>query len=259
MSSRKARPTDEVEINLTISSSHSPLVDIRENYQFTLGQNELLPPLETAITTLSEGQRTSITFPIAPFFRSEEAAQLAGFQSLEEVLTASIELLTVSDAALKASQHLLPKEDLLAMAQSKKEFANKCLQAHNHSDAIGAYRDAVTVLRSLGGDWPEGLLKKQRMHLEVICLSNLAHVLILQHHFAEAVKAATEAIAIDPKFTKAWYRRALAYWKFGEVEKSRVDVNMAWKLEPGNQDVMKLRQDIQGADRGDFEKKMFRV
>ena len=236
---------DEVEVNLVIKSSHTEQVDIRENFVFTLGRSELLPPIEASMVGLSEGENKTVSFPIAPYYRTEEGAKMAGFHSLSEILTAEISVLVVTDTAQKASGNILAKEELLAIANTKKMIGNDKLKAREITEATLAYSEGISVLRSLGGEWPStGGLRDERRTLEITLLSNLAQAHILIGNFYEAIKAASEAIAIDSTAVKAWFRRGLANRKFGELRKARSDILQAAKLEPANPEIRKLLDEI---------------
>jgi len=64
--------------------------------------------------------------------------------------------------------------------------------------------------------------------------ANRAMCLIKQARFAAAEVDCTLSISLDPKYTKAYHRRATARAKLGKLEEARKDLEYLLKLDPSN-------------------------
>ncbi len=67
-----------------------------------------------------------------------------------------------------------------------------------------------------------------------IYTANRAMCLLKQEKFAAAEKDCTLSIALDPKYTKAYHRRATARVKLGKLDEARKDFEYLLKLDPTN-------------------------
>lgn len=58
--------------------------------------------------------------------------------------------------------------------------------------------------------------------------------MLLFSRWAEAETDCTTALQIDPKYDKAYYRRAVALIELGQFSEARDDLNKALELDPDN-------------------------
>lgn len=62
--------------------------------------------------------------------------------------------------------------------------------------------------------------------------------------YKEAVRDCTEALRLDGKNVKAFYRRAQAYKALKDYKSSFEDINSLLQLEPRNGPAQKLQQEV---------------
>lgn len=122
-------------------------------------------------------------------------------------------------------------ESIILEALSLKEEGNTHFKADDLEKASGAYRRGVNSLKKFnsnntGNDQVKGLL--------CTLLTNFSMVRYKQQKYKVSAELAGKAIRIDGKNVKAFYRRALAYRKMGELEQARDDLRKALQIEPGN-------------------------
>lgn len=70
----------------------------------------------------------------------------------------------------------------------------------------------------------------------------LCHLVLKQ--YKEAVKDCTEALRLDGRNVKAFYRRAQAYKALKDYTSSFADINSLLQIEPRNGPAQKLRQEV---------------
>jgi len=71
-----------------------------------------------------------------------------------------------------------------------------------------------------------GVENTARLHLDQ------GKVLVDQGHYDDAVQECTKAIYLDPRFTKAYCWRAIAYYQMAKYDSAVADCNQAIKLNP---------------------------
>jgi hypothetical protein len=95
-----------------------------------------VPDLKRSRASMSAvGEKRSIEFPIAPFFVSDEAAQIQGYRDRSELLQVEIELRHLVNPAEKATANFLGKEELLGIARTKKQVGNDLLKEGRVAEA----------------------------------------------------------------------------------------------------------------------------
>jgi tetratricopeptide (TPR) repeat protein len=76
---------------------------------------------------------------------------------------------------------------------------------------------------------------KQCKQLEVILRANLAACFVNMGSYNRAITECTRALKIDPKHSKALYRRFQAYEALGQIEESFNDVKLLYETNPDSQ------------------------
>ena len=235
-------PGDEVEINYFFKSMKSGSVDIRENFLFTLGKDELMAPIEKAIAQMKVGEKRDIKVVIKDHFKSSHQAMIAGLDYDDE-FEGEIELLSFTNTTDKAKHTMMSQSEFNQIALQKKELGNAALKSGDVQNAIDNYNQAIDVYQA-AGEWEACGFLDERNSVAIACNLNLAHCYLQRSEFSKAIDSATRALAIDPKSIKGLYRRALAYLRFGEYEKARVDCLKGAKLEPLNRELRSLLDEI---------------
>ena len=77
-------------------------------------------------------------------------------------------------------------------------------------------------------------------HLYLASLNNLAHCFMQKEQFTQCVEVATDAITFDPKCSKAYYRRGVAWTKKGNATKGSADLQTALDLNPGDAGIVEM-------------------
>lgn len=103
-------------------------------------------------------------------------------------------------------------------ADSLKEAGNKKFTAGEYEAAAELYTQAINAN-------PPGT---------AILLSNRANSFLKLEEFGAALSDANKAVEIDPKYPKAYYRRASALFALGKKKEALEDFKMAAKLTPGS-------------------------
>mmetsp|Transcript_56144 Transcript_56144/g.77361 ORF Transcript_56144/g.77361 Transcript_56144/m.77361 type:complete len:125 (-) Transcript_56144:818-1192(-) len=113
---------------------------------------------------------------------------------------------------------------LAAKDKGNTEFKNKSWSA-----AEDFYREAVELLDSISGE-----LTQDQKNLQRNVLQNLSVVTNNTENFQESIVNCTKAIYIDPKSTKAYYLRSVAFLKSQAFDDAMADVKDAIKLAPND-------------------------
>lgn len=131
--------------------------------------------------------------------------------------TTSAEQPVVQDASTSESQHneepwepTEQQQALIDEAEVIKTEGNTLFTSGSYQDAIDKYNDAIQTA-------PE------QAPQQAVYFANIAacHVKLGNHH--DAIKACTEALAVDPAYVKALARRSAAYEATNELERALAD------------------------------------
>ncbi|KAJ7217829.1 phosphoprotein phosphatase [Mycena pura] len=134
-------------------------------------------------------------------------------------LTASSPPSSVPSPQLQALSIEVSAEDKAAAAALKAE-ANKAFSAHNFPSAAGLYSDAI---------------EKNPADATIWC--NRAYTRMKLEEFGYALADAGQAIQLDPKYAKAYYRRATCYIQILKPQAAVADFRKVLALEPKNEAV----------------------
>lgn len=107
------------------------------------------------------------------------------------------------------------EEEAKREADSFKDKGNECVKKKDFTNAIKYYKLAIEIY-----------------HREHTYHGNLALCYLRQERYAECVAACTEAIQLDSKFAKAFFRRSQAYDALGDTAKAIDDIKKVIQFEP---------------------------
>lgn len=102
-----------------------------------------------------------------------------------------------------------------------KKLGNTLFKDGNYEDAIGWYSRAIELSEANGGDDV------------AVYYTNRAACYAQTHAYKSVIGDATTAISINPKYSKAYMRRAMAYDGLEKWQKAADDYKMVMQLEPG--------------------------
>jgi tetratricopeptide (TPR) repeat protein len=126
--------------------------------------------------------------------------------------------------------------DMIVQATSLKEEGNEYFKNGDLVRASRAYKKGVSVLKPLnkdntGDDQVKSLIVALSNNLSMICLKQGKPKLSLD--------VASKALEVDDTNMKAYYRRAMAHKKMGNLREAKQDLKEAVKCDPANTAVKK--------------------
>ena len=119
------------------------------------------------------------------------------------------------------------------VAESVRQVGNKAFGAQDFASAINKYEKALRYLKDA---MPNTANAADIDSKKVACFSNSALCFLKQKQFTEAQSAASNAVAIDGKNTKALFRRGQAASGLGHHDMAEADFRRVLEIEPGNAD-----------------------
>jgi len=112
-------------------------------------------------------------------------------------------------------------EETLALANALKDEGNSYLAELKFAVAAQKYSEAIAL------------------HPTAVFFSNRAVAMIKLESYGSAIIDADSAIALDPNYIKAYYRRGSANFALGKVKEARKDFRAVVKLKPKDADAKK--------------------
>jgi peptidylprolyl isomerase len=146
----------------------------------------------------------------------------------------TVELIQIGDK--KPARWSMSDAELLKVAKERKDAGNEKFKAKDFNEAAYFYRDSISHL-DLCKDQNEEVTK-----LMVTCFQNMSVSLNNLNEHKEAIEMCTLAIERDPKATKAFYQRHIAYMKLKNYDDALTDIKAAIKLSPQDK---KFREDLE--------------
>ena len=104
------------------------------------------------------------------------------------------------------------------LAQQLKDEGNVLLQSHKYSQAAEKYSEAIAIMPT------------------AIFYANRAQALLKLESYGLAISDANEAIKLDPKYIKAYYRRGSANMALGKLKMALKDFQAVTSISPKDQD-----------------------
>ncbi|KAN0063805.1 Palmitoyl-protein thioesterase 1 [Thecaphora frezii] len=177
-----------------------------------------------------------------PSSSAPSTAPSSPLTSQSSISTANLDQASATSADLPPSptqaEASLPVEERRKRAQALKDDGNKLFLTGNFEDAKIKYGESIALDPSV----------------PAVYSNRAACELKLEQH-GLAIEDATKAIQLDPKFSKAYYRRARGYLSILDPKSALPDLKMLRSLEPRNPDVKaQLDATVKLIRRLDFEK-----
>jgi tetratricopeptide (TPR) repeat protein len=201
----------------------SPLLEAAEDWmwegertreEFAAKTQELQLALETSSPAYMEAVAAK---------KSALEAELAAESAAREAREAA-EAMEAGEVEDHDTRRLKPEERLRKMRMNKEE-GNTLLKDGNLEWACTRYMKALTHAGKLHDATPEQTSEAAALSLS--CHLNLSQAYLKLGMLPKCIGSCSSALEIDPTSVKALYRRAMAYYKQKDIEKSRADVTAA--------------------------------
>eukprot|EP01091_Cochliopodium_minus_P012261 TRINITY_DN3682_c0_g1_i1.p1 TRINITY_DN3682_c0_g1~~TRINITY_DN3682_c0_g1_i1.p1 ORF type:complete len:200 (+),score=73.25 TRINITY_DN3682_c0_g1_i1:224-823(+) len=142
-------------------------------------------------------------------------------------------------------------------AKKLKEEGNKFFQGSEWRKALGSYHRSLLYVKGLDKSEASGMMMMKEEHpiteeekkeIEAVFLVvhlNMAAVYLKISEWTKAINSCGEAIKLDPKNAKAYFRRSQAYLSQRDVDRSEVDCKQALKLAPSDKAIKVHQKNIE--------------
>lgn len=120
----------------------------------------------------------------------------------------------------------VPTAAMIERAKTLKQEGNELVKKGNHKKAIEKYSESL------------------KLNQECATYTNRALCYLSLKQYKEAIQDCTEALELDAKNIKAFYRRAQAFKELKDYKSSMTDINSLLKIEPKNIAAQKLLQEL---------------
>ncbi|KAI8617507.1 serine/threonine-protein phosphatase 5-like protein [Chytriomyces sp. MP71] len=163
---------------------------------------------------MSEQETTRTTRPASSDTSSDTAVDIIDLDDEDDkALLAEAQHVAADIAPLTIT------DDDCARAEEIKEQANKSFAAKKYAEAVELYTSAISFNPKNPAYY-----------------SNRAFAYIRSEFYGAAITDAETAIALDPKFTKAYYRRAVGHMAMGKLKDAVKDFRAVVKVAPRDSD-----------------------
>lgn len=142
------------------------------------------------------------------------------------------------------------KEEVLAIAKLIKDSGNQCFKKQDFTTARKKYNKALRYLRTLGegSDLSPEEQKDLGQDSALPILLNIAAVSLKLADYEDAINQCEEALDIDPRNTKALFRRGQAHRALKDWDIALIDLNKALEAEPEDKgiktEIARVKKDI---------------
>jgi len=127
----------------------------------------------------------------------------------------------------QAQQHMsAQKQYMYNAAEMLKKEGNDLVKQSNFSSALAKYTKGIENLKNHSDS--------DVLALQTVLLNNSAHCHLKMNKFEEALKSCDEALKVDPKSFKAYFRRGQAQAELGRYGEAVADVRKASELCPND-------------------------
>ncbi|KAK0053822.1 peptidyl-prolyl cis-trans isomerase FKBP5 [Biomphalaria pfeifferi] len=193
---------------------------------------------------------------------SADGTYMLGLEKLLMTMTESEECLFIisschgseeGDIILKVTLHSFTVEkpiwqmsskEKYSLAFSHKERGTELFKEGNIEGAFVQYgvaiKYALCMCESSVCKKLEKTMIQEHATLMSICYLNLAACHSKMANYENVISSCTKALAVDADNVKGLYRRAQAYKAIGQIDKARLDLKQALKIEPQNKAVITL-------------------
>ncbi|KAG2717541.1 hypothetical protein I3843_03G182300 [Carya illinoinensis] len=118
----------------------------------------------------------------------------------------------------------------ISRAEEVKVLANEAFKAHKYAQAIDLYTQAIELNNQNAVYW-----------------ANRAFAHIKLEEYGSAIQDASNAINVDPKYSKGYYRRGAAYLSMGKFKEALKDFQQVKKIRPNDPDATRKLKECEKA------------
>lgn len=220
--------------------------DREEAFTFSLDAGEVIQGWEYAVRTMCVGEQSMFT--IHPELAYGAAGCGGGAVPPHSALSCQLELKYVEAAAsVECADDALPEERLQA-ATCARDAGNADFRAGRPEYALKAYEQALQILEwktkpdtsteeednNPDVQWQDEASREARRLLILACALNLAQCCLKLKQYGNTLQHCKTACKLDPKNTKALYRKGLAHMSLGYLQEAVVDLREAAHLDPNS-------------------------
>lgn len=120
-----------------------------------------------------------------------------------------------------------------------KESGNYFFNAGDYAKSARKYNKVTKYFNYFKDQTTEDVEKKLLDEFQLVNLTNLAATELKLKKFVDVIFSCNAAIKLDPKNSKAFYRRGMAHAELKNYELALDDLKMAHNFVPGNKNILK--------------------
>jgi len=239
------RPSEDASCtaNLTVRNAASgEVVDEMAGKTFIQGNGDVLRCIDVAAREMKRGERALISAPAEWAYGDEDFKALSAAAGMEE---AAVEVeMELVDFEQGKSIYKMDLFERAAFQVRKKEQGNSLFRKGKYEEAIRKYEAGNSAVPN-AEDLKESTLpeaekegaKAEARKTQVACLVNVAACKLKLDDFKGAIQASDTALEVDKDNFKAFFRRAQARLKLGDIDEAKADLVAAGKIDPKSREV----------------------
>lgn len=131
------------------------------------------------------------------------------------------------------AERTLSDTELRETAEAIRKIGNTLFAASEYQKATEKYTKALRYLKEVT---PTSAVAAQLTEKSVACQSNIAMCYLKLGRWDEAAKSASEALKMDPKSSKSFFRRGVARLEMKDFGEAKEDFDAVLRIEPDNAD-----------------------
>ena len=220
------KPNDRANVTVTVECRENEetrqIILSKETHQITLGEpdSDLWDAIERCILIMRNGEESEFIIK-------------AGFEQTSVWCQIHLESFQRATDSWKLSPH-----EKLSIATHHKTSGNDHFKSKNYVMAARRYSKSLKYVISIGYDVMDSDDAVVCQDLKMACLNNLAACQLKLHLYKHSINNSTKVLEVQPKNSKALYRRGIAYLQIKDFDLAELDLLIAKELEPESQAVI---------------------
>lgn len=237
------KPNDRTNVAVTVECKENEetgkIILSKETHQITLGEpdSDLWDSIEKCILMMRNGEESEFIIK-------------SGFEQISVWCRIHLESFQRATDSWKLSPH-----EKLIIATHHKTTGNDHFKSKNYVMAARRYSKSLKYVISIGNDVVDSDDVVVCQDLKMACLNNLAACQLKLHLYKHSITNSTKVLEVQPKNSKALYRRGIAYLQIKDFDLAEMDLLTAKELEPESQAIIGQLK-ILSEERQSFNKKL---